>query len=108
MGGSSDSPSRLAKVVRIRSKAAKVKENWAGPSFDPLPAPMLRSQKICTYSNQSAHTMTMSSSATPSASRTLTIEGITLHLAQPMTMGQEWIGNREITQTTTGLLAGHR
>ena len=39
--------------------------------------------------------MTMSSSATPSASRTLAIEGITLHLAQPMRMGQEWIGNRE-------------
>lgn len=38
----------------------------------------------------------MSSSAPPAASRTLTIEGITLHLAQPMTMGQEWIGNREI------------
>ncbi|MCS6316415.1 MAG: AAA family ATPase, partial [Nitrospira sp.] len=36
------------------------------------------------------------SSTRPAAPRTLTIEGITLHLAQPMTMGQEWIGNREI------------
>ena len=38
----------------------------------------------------------MSPNTQPGTSRTVTIEGITLHLAQPMTMDQEWIGNREI------------
>ena len=34
--------------------------------------------------------------AQPASSRVISIDGITLHLAQPMSMGQEWIGNREI------------
>ncbi len=38
----------------------------------------------------------MSSSQQPAAARTISIEGISLHLAQPMTMAQEWIGHREI------------
>jgi Holliday junction resolvasome RuvABC ATP-dependent DNA helicase subunit len=28
--------------------------------------------------------------------RTVQIEGVTLHLAQPLTVAQEWIGDREI------------
>src|SRR5574340_52249 len=39
--------SRPAKVVRIRSKTAKVKVKWAGASFDPLPAPMLPFAEDC-------------------------------------------------------------
>ena len=38
----------------------------------------------------------MSSIRPADASRTVIIEGVTLHLAQPMTSSQEWIGNREI------------
>ena len=38
----------------------------------------------------------MASGAQPASSRVMTIDGVTLHLAQSMTMGQEWIGNREI------------
>ena len=38
----------------------------------------------------------MAQGAKPTSSRVITIDGITLHLAQPMSMGQEWIGNREI------------
>ena len=38
----------------------------------------------------------MSSITPPSVSRTVVIDGVTLHLAQPMTSSQEWIGNREI------------
>ncbi len=71
---------------------------WAGAPFDPLPAPMLpfALDFHIAYSIQSGMQKTMSPSARPAAARTLTIEGITLHLAQSMTMGQEWIGNREI------------
>ncbi|MFO0730313.1 MAG: AAA family ATPase [Nitrospiraceae bacterium] len=32
----------------------------------------------------------------PAAGRTVQIDGVTLHLARPMTSAQDWIGNREI------------
>src|SRR5690606_11969734 len=71
---------------------------WVGKAFDPLPVPMLRFAHDfrSVHSIQSPARKTMSSSPHQAAARTISIEGISLHLAQPMTMGQEWIGNREI------------
>ncbi len=38
----------------------------------------------------------MPSTPQPAQARTVQIDGVTLHLAQPMRAAQEWIGNREI------------
>ncbi|KXK00515.1 MAG: hypothetical protein UZ03_NOB001002680 [Nitrospira sp. OLB3] len=38
----------------------------------------------------------MSTHSQRADARTVTVQGVTLHLAQPMTMTQDWIGNREI------------
>jgi len=96
--GASAADLELVKAGRIRSKAAKVKVKWAGTAFDQFPGPMLRFAETIrsAHSIQTPARKTMAPGAQPNSSRVVTIDGVALHLAQPMGMGQEWIGNREI------------
>ena len=97
-----------ANQVRIRSKAAKVKVKWASQAFDPSPMLRFAQEFDPPILSNHRHRRPWHPVRTRPQQRTISIDGITLHLAQPMTMAQEWIGNREIPETTAGLLARDR
>ena len=69
---------------------------WASQAFDPsLPYATVRSRIPIRLFYPITDTEDHGIQSAPGRSRTISIDGITLHLAQPMTMAQEWIGNRK-------------
>lgn len=87
--------SRPWKAVRIRSKAAKVKVKWVRVSLTPSP-PLWYGPEGFHLFYPIDNDKTMSSRSPSARPRTVIIDGVTLHLAQPLDSSQEWIGNKEI------------